>query len=166
MLTKDTMTNWKHYPNNGHQAEFANVQDRFYTLAARVENTLNIASTSNASNNISSDIVNTELTNPIKKRRIKLPEAPLPMFDGKYENWLSFKNAFYNMIGSQTDLSEIDKLHYLKSTLTGEAAVKVRIFKIEGINYSNAWKILERAYEVKRILLATPFADFKITDIR
>jgi len=49
------------------------------------------------------------------------------------------------------DLSDIDKLHYLKSILTGEAAAKVRIFEIEGINYSNAWKILERAYEVKRI---------------
>jgi len=41
----------------------------------------------------------------------------MPTFDGKYENWLSFKNAFHSMIGSQTDLSEIDKLHYLKSAL-------------------------------------------------
>jgi len=141
-------------PNNGHQAEFTNVQDRFYVLAGRVESTLNVASTSDTSSNISNDIVDTGLTNPVKKRRIKLPEAPLPTFDGKYENWLSFKNAFHNMIGSQTDLTEIDKLHYLKSTLTGEAAAKVRIFEIEGINYSNAWKILERAYEVKRILIS------------
>lgn len=41
---------------------------------------------------------------------MKLPEAPLPTFDGKYENWLTFKNAFTNMIGSRTDLSDVDKL--------------------------------------------------------
>jgi len=58
-------------------------------------------------------------------------------FDGKYDSWLSFKNAFHNMIGLQMDLSDIDK-HYLKSALTGKAASKVRIFEIDGINYSKA----------------------------
>jgi len=90
----------------------------------------------------------------VKKRRIKLPEASLPTFDGKYENWLSFKNAFQNMIGSQTDLSDIDKLHYLKSALIGEATSKIRIFAVDGVNYANAWDILERSYEVKRILIS------------
>jgi len=58
------------------------------------------------------------------------------------------------VVGSQTDLSDIDKLHYLKSALIGEAASKVRIFEIDGINYSNAWNILERSYEVKRVLIS------------
>ena len=47
----------------------------------------------------------------MKTQRVKLLEVPLPTFDGKVENWLSFKNAFRNMIGSRTDLSDIDKLH-------------------------------------------------------
>jgi len=78
----------------------------------------------------------------------------MPTFDSKYENWLSFKNAFHSMIGSQTDLSEIDKLHYLKSALIDDAANKIKIFALDGINYTEAWDLLERAYKVKRILIS------------
>lgn len=67
-----------------------------------------------------------------------MPEASLPTFDGKFKGWLLFKNTFRNMIDSQMDLSNIDKLHYLKSALIGEAASKIKIFIIDGINYSNA----------------------------
>ncbi|XP_011858961.1 PREDICTED: uncharacterized protein LOC105556474, partial [Vollenhovia emeryi] len=95
-----------------------------------------------------------DIVPPVEKRRIKLPETPLPRFDGRFEGWLSFKNAFYSMIGSRTDLAEIDKLHYLRAALTGEAANKIRIFEIDGINYAKAWSLLERSYEVKRILIS------------
>ncbi|EZA49532.1 hypothetical protein X777_12233, partial [Ooceraea biroi] len=85
---------------------------------------------------------------------LKLPEASLPTFDGQYENWLSFKNAFRNMIDTQSDLTEVDKLHYLRSALVGEAANKIRLFAVDGINYHKAWEVLERSYEVKRILIS------------
>lgn len=144
-------------PNDGHSTEFANIQDRFYAVASKAENILDNANSSNASTSGSNVEVRNEGTNsviPVIKRRIKLPEAPLPTFDGKYENWLSFKNAFQNMIGSQIDLSDIDKLHYLKSALVGDAANKIKIFAVDGINYMRAWELLERAYEVKRILIS------------
>ncbi|XP_070530075.1 uncharacterized protein [Cardiocondyla obscurior] len=144
-------------PDEAHQVEFTQIQDRFYALAGRIENFLNRADTSNAStsgtnNDVRSESVNSTTT--IRMRRIKLPEAPLPTFDGRYENWLSFKNAFHNVIGSQTDLSEIDKLHYLKAALIGDAANKVKVFSVDGINYTKAWDLLERAYEVKRLLVS------------
>lgn len=148
-------------PYEEHQNEFINIQDRFYSLAGKIENRLNTTNISDAVAGTANDESrndNTEISASGKKRRIKLPEAPLPTFDGKYENWLSFKNAFRSMIGSQTDLSDVDKLHYLKSALIGEAANKVRIFAIDGINYSNAWELLERSYEVKRILISRHLA--------
>ncbi|KYN50176.1 hypothetical protein ALC62_01962 [Cyphomyrmex costatus] len=126
-------------PDNqdSHQDEFINIQERFFSLASRIDNILNPADVSNsAGSSTETRSDRAESTAPTKKRRIKLPEAPLPTFDGKFENWLSFKNTFYNMIGSQTDLSDVDKLHYLKSALTGEAANKVRILEIDGISYS------------------------------
>lgn len=67
----------------------------------------------------------------IARRRIKLPQASLTTFDGRYENWLSFKNAFTNMIGSQLDLFDVDKLYYLKLN-------KIKIFAVEGISYDSA----------------------------
>lgn len=144
-------------PNDVHQDECASIQERFYALAGRIENIINASNTSRvnvARLNDETRSENTETATSVKKRRIKLPEAPLPTFDGKYENWLSFKNAFNNIIGSQADLSDVDKLHYLKSSLISEAANKTRIFTIDGINYLKAWRLLERSYEVKRILIS------------
>jgi len=143
--------------NENHQAEFANIQDRYYALAARIENVLQpeeIAETSTNRSTLEVSINDTDRVTSTKNRRIKLPETSLPTFDGKYENWLSFKNAFNNMIGLQSDLSDVDKLHYLKSALTGEAINKIRILSIDGTNYTTAWQLLERAYEVKRILIS------------
>ncbi|XP_011866768.1 PREDICTED: uncharacterized protein LOC105561415 [Vollenhovia emeryi] len=162
-------------PDEGHRNEFAQVQQRFYDLAGKAENILNPVNIPNADTGTTDDELRTGTSGdeprigttsdepridngsniaPVKKRRIKLPDAPLPTFNGKYENWLSFKNAFSNMIGSQTDLSDVDKLHYLKSALIEEAANKVKIFAVNGINYSNAWELLERSYEVKRVLVS------------
>ncbi|KYN36132.1 hypothetical protein ALC56_09507, partial [Trachymyrmex septentrionalis] len=92
--------------------EFMNIQEHFFLLAGRIDNILNAAYTMDPG--ISS----------------------LLTFDGKFENWLLFKNMFYNMIDSRTDLSDIDKIHYLKSALVGEAANKIKIFEVDGINYS------------------------------
>lgn len=139
-------------PNDAHQIEFANIQERYYSLAGRIENIVSVTDNSSVSVGASNEAGNDGTS--IKRRRIKLPEAPLPTFDGKFESWLSFKNAFYNMIGSQPDLSDVDKLHYLKSALVGDAANKVKIFAIDGMNYQKAWELLQRSYEVKRILVS------------
>ncbi|XP_018359896.1 PREDICTED: uncharacterized protein LOC108759104 [Trachymyrmex cornetzi] len=142
-------------PNDAHEEEFTSIQERFYALAGKIENMLNPVNTSSisASSSEAQSIVD-EPTVSTKRRRIKLPEAPLPTFDGTFEKWLSFKNTFSSMIGSQTDLSDIDKLHYLKAALIGEAANKIKIFEVDGINYLKAWEILERSYEVKRVLIS------------
>lgn len=72
----------------------------------------------------------------------------MPGFDGSFEKWLSFKNTFCNRIGSQTDLTDVDKLYYLSSALEKrDAASKISIFETDGLNYSKAWELLERSYE-------------------
>lgn len=142
-------------PSDAHQDEFVHIQERFFNIAAKIDDILNATDlTHDGPSSIDARSNNTENSTIAKTRRIKLPEAPLPTFDGKVESWLSFKNAFRNMIGSRNDLSDIDKLHYLKSSLTESAANKTRIFEIDGINYSKAWQLLERSYEVKRILIS------------
>ncbi|XP_012535770.1 uncharacterized protein LOC105836345 [Monomorium pharaonis] len=142
--------------DGGHADEFVIIQDQLYDLAGKIDNILSSdnasAFTASVSRNESrSDGVVT--TAPATKRRFKLPEATLPTFDGRHENWLSFKNAFKNMIDTETDLTDIDKLHYLKSALIGEAANKIKILSIDGTNYFKAWELLERSYEVKRLLV-------------
>ncbi|XP_011858062.1 PREDICTED: uncharacterized protein LOC105555647 [Vollenhovia emeryi] len=160
-------------PNDTHKDEFTNVQERFYSLASKVEEIVSsTVSTASTGVTISASQPSDSETTAIVKRRVKLPEASLPKFDGQYENWLSFKNTFLVMIDSQTDLSEVQKLQYLKSALTGEAANKLKILSIEGSNYQKAWELLKRSYEVKRILISrhlslllnTPVLEKETTD--
>lgn len=142
-------------PNSHHKDEFANVQERFYSLASKVEDIIDFTA-STASASTSSNVIQPggSGTAVIMKQRVKLPEASLPNFDGRYENWLSFKNTFLAMIDTQADLSDVEKLQYLKSALKGEAANKLKILSIEGANYHKAWKLLTRSYEVKQILIS------------
>ncbi|XP_070518858.1 uncharacterized protein [Cardiocondyla obscurior] len=141
--------------NDEHQTEFINLQERYYDIATKIHNILSPASTSSISSiNNDSRSIESPILRSNKERRVKLPETPLPIFHGKYEEWLTFKNKFRDLIDSQSDLSELSKLNYLKASLKGEAANKVNIFTIDGTNYSKAWEILERAYGDKRILVS------------
>lgn len=86
--------------------------------------------------------------------RLKLPEASLPKFDGRYEQWLSFKDAFLAMVGDRRDLNKVTKLHqYLKACLTGDAARKISIFSITEDNYSRAWDLLQQSYQDERLII-------------
>lgn len=125
-----------------HVVEFEALENRYYILAGIVNNKLNSASVSLPSTSQLSDSVQNEsVIAGTKKRRLKLPDAPLPTFDGQFEHWLSFKNAFQNVIDSQADLSDIDKLHYLQSALVGDAANKIKLFTITSVNYARAWEV-------------------------
>ncbi|XP_051161136.1 uncharacterized protein LOC127281461 [Leptopilina boulardi] len=88
------------------------------------------------------------------KRRVKLPEASLPKFSGKYEDWLSFKDAFTSMIHDQEDLSNVEKLQYLKSAVVDEAANKIKTLAITDGNYDRAWNLLKSAYADKRLIIS------------
>lgn len=75
-------------PNEGHQEEFTIIQNRFYHLVGRVENHLNRTNISDTDLGTAHDknrINQSTLSTLNKTRRIKLPEAPLPTFDGKFE---------------------------------------------------------------------------------
>lgn len=53
---------------------------------------------------------------------IRLPQITLPDFDGDYKGWLSFKSTYESLIHDSVELSDVQKFHYLKSALKGEAA--------------------------------------------
>jgi hypothetical protein len=143
--------------SDNHNDEFANVQERYYMLASKVDKIVNPnAPSSDAIAGPSRVVPTAEIAGntTITKRKIKLPETALPTFDGRYEEWLTFKNTFLEMIDVRTDLADTEKLQYLKSAVKGNAANKIKLLTIEGASYSKAWELLTRAYEVKRILIS------------
>ncbi|GBN79265.1 hypothetical protein AVEN_87624-1 [Araneus ventricosus] len=80
---------------------------------------------------------------------INLPEIPLPKFSGRYEEWNNFKLQFNNLITSNSQLSQEQKLHYLNSSLTGPAK------DLQSIDdtFDSLFKALTDRSENKRLLV-------------
>jgi len=76
-------------PDDNALLEFDNVQDRYYALVAKIESLYPWTNTQRANKlNATSVVIDHGM------RRLKLPHANLPKFDGDFSKWLSFKNTF------------------------------------------------------------------------
>jgi len=75
----------------------------------------------------------------------------LPIFTGKYEEWHSFFNTFNSLIHSNTSLNNIQKFHYLKSSVEGEAAETIASLEISEVHYNDAWSRLKDRYDNERV---------------
>ncbi|GFV13755.1 uncharacterized protein TNCV_2500891 [Trichonephila clavipes] len=105
----------------GIEADIQSIENRLEELEVRIRDILNsliakssVSSVHNHENAISQ--ANSKL-----KLEIKLPEIPLPVFKGRYDEWHRFKSQFDNIITNNNDLSESQKLNYLKASLHGDA---------------------------------------------
>lgn len=83
---------------------------------------------------------------------VKLPKITIPTFSGKYNEWQGFKDLFISMIHNNVSLDEVQKLHYLKGHLIGEAEQLLRHIPITAANYKDCWTRLEARYNNKRFL--------------
>ncbi|XP_060810246.1 uncharacterized protein LOC132904333 [Amyelois transitella] len=84
-----------------------------------------------------------------RSSEVKLPKIELPKFCGKYEDWQQYFDLFTSLIHKNRSLSAVEKLHYLKSTLSGEAEVLIRNLPTTDLNYDAAWKKLIARYNNK-----------------
>lgn len=84
---------------------------------------------------------------------VKLPRIELPKFNGTYESWTSFFDIFKSLVHNNKSLSGSQKLHYLKSSVEGEAAQLIRSYSITEANYSEAWAALATRYQNKRLIV-------------
>ncbi|CAK9829583.1 hypothetical protein ANTRET_LOCUS6894 [Anthophora retusa] len=84
---------------------------------------------------------------------VHLPKIDLPKFDGRLEKWIAFKDSFSTMIHSHPGLSDIQKLHYLRLSLSGKAESAIESFTISEDNYKAAWDQLIETYDNTRALV-------------
>ena len=67
---------------------------------------------------------NPKLEVPIMRENIlnvKLPDIKLPTFSGDFLKWPQFRDTFVALISNNSALPNINKFHYLRSSLQGEA---------------------------------------------
>ncbi|XP_055590945.1 uncharacterized protein LOC129743026 [Uranotaenia lowii] len=83
---------------------------------------------------------------------VKLPQIKLQSFSGDIDEWLSFRDLFLSLIHTKADLPNVEKFHYLKGCLSGEAKALVDPLSITAVNYQVAWDILMKRYNDSKIL--------------
>lgn len=81
-------------------------------------------------------------------------KAPIPTFDGRYENWPRFKSMFQDIMSRCSD-SDAIKLHHLEKALVGAASGILDAKTLPDNNYSHAWDILIDRYENPRVIIDT-----------
>ncbi|XP_053685671.1 uncharacterized protein LOC128735203 [Sabethes cyaneus] len=83
---------------------------------------------------------------------IKLPTIALPEFDGNYNDWLTFHDTFLALIHNNVDVPAIQKFHYLRAAVKGEAAQTIESISISSANYAVAWECLVNRYANEYLL--------------
>lgn len=91
-------------------------------------------------------------SSPGKSMTIKLPRITIPTFSGKYTEWPTFRDLFVSAIHNNSTIDNVQKLHYLKSYLTGEAEQLLRHIPISETNYERSWAQLETRYNNRKYL--------------
>lgn len=89
---------------------------------------------------------------------IKLPKVSLPTFDGDVRNFIDFKNLFENLIHNM-ELSNVQKLYYLKKALIADAAKLVKDYEMGDNAFPEIWAGILKRYENKRMIIHTLFTD-------
>ncbi|XP_045450171.1 uncharacterized protein LOC123658924 [Melitaea cinxia] len=84
---------------------------------------------------------------------VRLPKITIPTFSGNYIEWTSFRDLFVSLIHNNASLDNVQKLHYLKSHLSGEAEQLLRHIPITSSNYNLCWDQLENRYNNRRYII-------------
>ncbi|XP_076678915.1 uncharacterized protein LOC143374563 [Andrena cerasifolii] len=84
---------------------------------------------------------------------VKLPKIDLQKFDGRIEKWVTFRDGFKTTIHAIPGLSNIQKLNYLRASLSGKAESAIEAYTITDDNYEAVWDHLLEIYENKRALV-------------
>lgn len=88
----------------------------------------------------------------------RLPDLPVPKFDGKPDSWISFIDQFDSVIDSQPKLMPAVKLQHLIGALSDEPRRLLQHLRIEAGNYEVARDLLKRRYHNTRVLADTYIA--------
>ncbi|XP_039431015.1 uncharacterized protein LOC120414059 [Culex pipiens pallens] len=103
--------------------------------------------------------VNTEPTRvasnsaSIVSQSVRLPEIQIPKFDGNPELWIEFRDTFKSLIHANPNLTAIQKLHYLKDALIGEAHSSVANLEMSTEGYNIGWKLVEKRHNDTNFLI-------------
>ncbi len=87
----------------------------------------------------------------------KVKRIEIPSFNGDILKFNSFRGLFENLVHNNPDLTNVQKLYYLKQALVENAADLIRDFELTENSYVQAWSTVITRYENKRLVVKTLF---------
>ncbi|CAK9800717.1 hypothetical protein ANTPLA_LOCUS7241 [Anthophora plagiata] len=139
------------YATQGTESEASHAADRdsfeetYFNLIAEMESFIE---QSQAPSRIGNPITG-QAASPLSSQSpvtVKLPTIQLPTFDGNYSSWIRFRDTFSSLV-HESELSDVQKFHYLNSALKGPAARVIQSLGVSDSNYHVAWDALKSRYE-------------------
>ena len=130
------------------QEEF---EEKYFTITACAEAMLKRFSL--PTQNVGSNVSCVSSTNSNNYSPMRLPVINLTKFNGDIENWMEFKEIFTSLIHNNPSIDDIQKLHYLKASLTGEAAMLIKSLEFTASNYIVSWDSLNERYNNPKMLI-------------
>ncbi|XP_026671887.1 uncharacterized protein LOC113464700 [Ceratina calcarata] len=85
----------------------------------------------------------------VKSTNAHLPKIRIKPFDGNLTEWHTFHDTFKSLIHDNEELPSVQKFHFLKNALQGEAASVVLSLS----NYQVAWDLLIAKYDRPRQII-------------
>lgn len=141
--------------------EVTEIADVVYTCEGKIKNfhkTISLDETrdsllpSAGASNLNKSFLNSQNSKSPKLKKIDVPE-----FDGDILKFDSFRRLFENLIHNSEELTNVQKLYYLKNSLTGPAAEIIRDFSLDDRSYSEAWSYILTRYDNPRSVIKSLF---------
>ncbi|CAI6357172.1 unnamed protein product [Macrosiphum euphorbiae] len=87
------------------------------------------------------------------RSNVQLPKILLKQFNGDLQQWCSYRDTFTSLVHNNDELSDIERFHYLLSSLSSQALPVVRSIPFTEVNYIVAWEALHTRFDNKRLLV-------------
>jgi hypothetical protein len=126
-------------------------ENQYYEIKARLLELLHPSELSNLLDNSTEQNVSNLL--PTRgNTQIKLPTIELPTFSVDPCKWLHFRDTFQALVIDNNALSDIQKFHYLISSLKDEAKMLIVNLPITSDNFSVAWQLVTQRYNNVKLI--------------
>ena len=84
---------------------------------------------------------------------IRLPVLELPRYGGEYDKWMNFHDTFNSLVINNATLSNIQKFHFLKSCIHGQAEKVISSLQVSADNFDIAWQLICDRYANNHLLV-------------
>lgn len=151
--------------SNSLELEANNIMVLTKSIAKRLSSIGNVedASSSNDPRDASPENVSSAASSstlPLKPQKdsstrdslIRLPEIPLPRFEGDLADWPLFRDRFKALVDNRSSITKIEKLYYMLNCLGADASEVVKGITVTNETYLIAWLALIERYDRPRRL--------------